>query len=367
MNEAIQIENGSALVIAESTSLQSYFTGDAVDPLIQKIEQEVRSHAPDLTTAKGRKAIASLAYKVSQTKTALDKAGKSMNDAKRAEIEIVDSERRKIRDRLDALRDETRKPLDEWEAAEEARIDYCKRLIEHVKECGEGRIDGETYPYAILFRELDEKITFDENTFGEFLPQAVAAYEAATAKLKSAQEAQRIREAQEAELAQLRAEAEARRIADEEAAAKAEAKRLADEQAERERLAAEQAERERVAREKAEVERAAQIEKDKAEAAERAAVAEREASERREKEAAERHARELKEAAEREAAAAQAERDRIAAEQAAADAAQKKRAADKVHRNRIHSEINEALMPITREDIAAALMDGRIPHVKVAI
>lgn len=52
---------------------------------VAKVRAEVDAFEPDLTTDKGRKAIASLAYKVSQSKTALDEAGKALTEEKRAE------------------------------------------------------------------------------------------------------------------------------------------------------------------------------------------------------------------------------------------------------------------------------------------
>ncbi|WP_277750417.1 hypothetical protein [Croceibacterium ferulae] len=42
-----------------------------------------------MTTAKGRKAIASLAAKVARTKTAIDDAGKKLNEEARAKINAV--------------------------------------------------------------------------------------------------------------------------------------------------------------------------------------------------------------------------------------------------------------------------------------
>ena len=44
----------------------------------------------------------------------------------------VDAARRKMRDALDALRDEARKPLDDWEAAEATRIQNLKSRVERL-------------------------------------------------------------------------------------------------------------------------------------------------------------------------------------------------------------------------------------------
>ena len=69
---------------AKTTDLVALFKSgaDQIDPLLSRIEAEVRAHAPDTTTNKGREAIASLAYKVSRSKTALDGAdGERIADA----------------------------------------------------------------------------------------------------------------------------------------------------------------------------------------------------------------------------------------------------------------------------------------------
>ena len=70
-------ENLPALALPEGTALVALFkTENGLDPLIERIAAEVRAHVPDLTTAKGRDAIKSLAYKVARSKTMLDDAGK---------------------------------------------------------------------------------------------------------------------------------------------------------------------------------------------------------------------------------------------------------------------------------------------------
>ena len=45
------------------------------DRFYQEMKRETDAHVADLTTEKGRKAIASLAFKVARTKTAIDEAG----------------------------------------------------------------------------------------------------------------------------------------------------------------------------------------------------------------------------------------------------------------------------------------------------
>jgi septal ring factor EnvC (AmiA/AmiB activator) len=107
------------------------FTGkDGVTKLLSGIEAELAKFVPDTTTAKGRKEIASMAYKCSQSKTLLDGLGKDLVSGWKAQSALVDASRKIARDRLDELRDQTRKPLDEWEAEEEKRLSAEKLALE---------------------------------------------------------------------------------------------------------------------------------------------------------------------------------------------------------------------------------------------
>jgi hypothetical protein len=317
------------------------------------IKAETEAFTPDLSSDKGRKEISSLAYKVTRTKTAIDAAGKKLNEEARVQINKVDATRREIWAELETLAEKVRKPLTDWETAEKHRVDYIKAMLQHIENCGNGTIDGEVYPYAILFHELEEKITYDTATFGEFLEQAMTAKRFAVDKLNAAQDAQRKADADRAELERLRA-AEAERQA--EAAAREAAEAVKTRQAQE---AAEKAKQDRLA-----IERAAQVEADKLAAAERAAEkarADAEAEAARKLAALE---------AEKQAvidAHAKAERDRIAEEKRLADE-QAARDADKAHRGQVMKASKEAIMALdVAEDqarkIVLAIVAGEIPNV----
>ncbi|HID7917402.1 TPA: hypothetical protein ACXIEW_002580 [Pseudomonas aeruginosa] len=71
-------------VPAKETALQVYSAANGLDPFLAKIREEIDGFVPDVTTRKGREAIASIAYKVARSKTALDNVGKELVvDAKR--------------------------------------------------------------------------------------------------------------------------------------------------------------------------------------------------------------------------------------------------------------------------------------------
>ena len=122
----------STLAIIENkaiTAAEVFATPDSLTSLIQGIRAEVETEAPDLSTAASRQRIASLAYKVARSKTALDELGKQLVSEWKTKSAAVDKERKRVRDELDALRDQVRKPLTDWEdeqeriAAEAARIE----------------------------------------------------------------------------------------------------------------------------------------------------------------------------------------------------------------------------------------------------
>lgn len=357
----------TALALPTGDALADVFARpEQIDPIIQRIRDEVKAHAPDLSTEKGRKEIASLAYKVSRSKTALDDAGKAMTEEIKKQAGQIDAARKKIRDQLDALRDEVRKPLTDWEAAEALRKQSALDAIEAVRSHGlpEEYSSADVAEAAARVKAIEAK-----PEYAEYLPQIEAARDNTLASLRVMYAAAKKQEDQAAELERLRADAEARAEADR---IKAEQEAAAQAEADRVKREAEEAE----ARAKEEAARAARIEAEKAEAArvaaeqEKAAAAEREAElARQAREAEERHAREMADAKAREEAAAQAERDRIAAERKAEEDARAKREADAAHRSKIAADIAEALRAMsgraTPEAIADALIAGKIPHVKV--
>lgn len=316
------------LVVIEKKNAMAVFTNnDQLDPLIEAIEKEARSLVPDVTTKKGRDAIASMAHKVARSKTYIDNAGKDLVAELKALPKQIDESRRVVRERLDALKDEVRRPLTEWEAEQE-------------------RIKAEEAMLALHVEALAMNEDFDRQL---------------AARIESDHEmALLMNDAFDREQAEKKAEAERQRIAREE-----EIKRLAEEKAKRE--AAEQAQREI----------------DAAAAREREAILAKERAEREQREAAERAEREKQAAVEAERRKAQEEADRIrreaeqreqarlAEEKRKADE-QARREADVKHRKAVGTEIVKALLAntsLTRDqaiEVLTAVKDGRIPHTGIS-
>ena len=116
MNQIIPIEKVSA---------SDLFAGSKLDELLAAIEKAAKDGENDTSTEQGRKAIASRAYAVSRSKTTIDDAGKALVSGWKEQAKAVDAERKRARDYLDALRDEVRKPLSDYEA-EQKRIEQEK-------------------------------------------------------------------------------------------------------------------------------------------------------------------------------------------------------------------------------------------------
>ncbi|HCT5874786.1 TPA: cell envelope biogenesis protein TolA [Proteus mirabilis] len=274
-------------------------------------EEERKELDSDFSVAKNRKAFASLAYKVAQTKTYIDKEGKAVVDKLKELPKKVDASRKIFRDKLDALSTDIRKPLTEWEAQEKAReeAEALKKQIE---------VDHEE---ALQMNEL-----FD------------------------------LRKAEE-ERKRITREEEMKRQAAEQARLEAERK------AQQEIEAA--AQREREAKEAAE-----RAEREKQEAIQRAEQAAKEAKEKAERDAKEAHERAEREkqlAIEAERKKAQeAEQARLAEEERKRQE-EAKRQADKEHRRKYNQETLQALVSNGFDEKLATefiklVASNKIPH-----
>lgn len=326
------------LVVIEKQNAMAVFTSkEQLDPIIEAIEKEARSLIPDLTTKKGRDAIASMAHKVARSKTYIDNAGKDLVAELKALPKQIDESRRIVRERLDALKDEVRRPLTEWEAEQE-------------------RIKAEEEMNAWHTEALEMNEDFDRQRAAQMEADHEMALLMNDAFDRDAKE-----KAEEAERQRIAREEELKRQAAEQA------KREAEEKAERERaesarreaelkLKAEQAERDRVAAEQ----KAEREKKEAAESAEREKQEAIVAEQRKAQEAADKVRRET----EAKEAARLAEEKRIADEAA-------KREADVKHRKTVGTEIVNALTAhtnLTREQaiqVLTVLKDGLVLHVKI--
>ncbi|WP_102847947.1 hypothetical protein [Stutzerimonas balearica] len=314
--------------ISEASAPAIYVKG-GLQRFIDAVQSEIGTEVPDTTTRKGRERIASLAAKVSKSKVAIEKPGRDYLKRLKEMPKIVEEELREFVRTMDALRDEVRSPLTEWERAEAARVAEHERRISELR-CVD--VEGRNAAEIASAISLIEEYEVDES-WEEFEAEAHRVKAASLAALREALTKRQQYEAEQAELERLRAEAAQREQKERE-------ERIA-------REAAEQAKREAEQRAQAEREAAVRREAEAKAAAERRELELKLAAERAERERVE--AQQRAEQAERDAeakaqAAAAAERQRQADEQARLEAEAKAREADKAHKAAINRAALEAFV-----------------------
>ncbi len=325
-------------------------------------------------TKEGRELIASAAYKVARVKTTVDGKRKELNEEAQAHIKKVNAAGKKYEQRLQALQDSIKEPLDRWKEEDKLRQDEAQRLIDRLTNAK--LVAMEEAAEAIGVRL--EKLRAFPITEAMFTPERVLEAEvlkkAAIEALEAAHAKALEREAKDAELLKLRAEAEARQRQDDA------------------RAAAEKAKADEEARQKAEAER---IETARREEQEKAAREAQDALERQQRDAElarlqqeEAHQAELQrvkaEADAREAARMEQERldrENIAREEAARaaeakrlDDERKAREADQAHRKTVEGEALHDMLfacggaidtPMAVAMVLEAILTGHIRHTKV--
>lgn len=321
---------GLSIVIEAKNALAVFTQPDHIELILQQVEKEVNSFVPDVSTKKGRDAIASLGLKVAKTKTYLDGLGKDLVTEYKEVPKKIDASRKTVRDRLDALKEKVLLPRLEYEAEQD-------------------RIAAEA-AYAAMWQEAHE---MDASITAERLVKKESDHEMALlmndafdrdAKEKS-EEVERLRKAHEEFIAQQAAE---------------KAKLEAEEKAKRDIEAAEQRERDaKLAQERAE-QKAEQDKKDAAAKAEREKQDAIAAEKLKAQQEAERVQREAK----------QKEDARLAEEKRVADEAAA-RAANEAHRKTVGTAVVNGLIEhagLTREQAIVtlcAIKDSKIPHTNI--
>jgi hypothetical protein len=239
------------LIIFDQKSINAvilFTEPEKLDKTLADIKAKVQAHVPDTSTAKGRKDIASLAYKVAQSKTWLDDCGKTLVAEWKEKSKKVDESRKQARDFLDALKIEARQPLTLWEQAEEARLKAEAEAAQFAADWDEAIKEDEwiTRQRDIERREAELARMEQERLAKEQAEREEAARKQAEIDRLEAEkkaEAERVeREKRIAEEAKAKAEADAKEVAER-------AKKEHDEALQRAKEAAEKADRERIAAE----------------------------------------------------------------------------------------------------------------------
>jgi len=322
----------------------------------KKLKAETDNLIPDISTKSGRDEIKTTAFKITKVKTSLDKTALALTEDWRTKTVAVNKARAVMVKELEGLANTVRKPLTDWEEAEENRLRNCRAAIDGFKAAALVSLDATSTSVKALRNQILVNVPTAE-TFLDMFEEATDAHHRAVVSL---------------------ANAEVRLVKEE--ADRAELKRLQDADAERQRLqvekdAAEQAERESEerARIKAEQEAAAtkaeeqRIEKAKHDAAAAAELVAKEKAEAYASEVERKHQAELAAEKKRADEATAAEAKRVADAKAEADE-QTKRDVDQAHRTAVKSAAKQALMTCgadedTARKIVMAILAAEVPNV----
>ena len=207
-----EIENADLVNVANLTAA-TVFTPNGGDPLLDRIRAEVRSKEYDVSTEKGRKYIASMAYKVARSKTALDNLGKEYVTTLKELPKVVDAERKRLREEFEALQAEVRKPLDEFEAKEAERVAAHEAAIEDIGILN--LLTGSSDDVREMLESVKHKHV--DRDFQEFQLRADKRRSEAVSQLESTLELTLAIEEAQAEAARIEAEEAAAKLAEREA------------------------------------------------------------------------------------------------------------------------------------------------------
>ncbi|HHS9967649.1 TPA: hypothetical protein ACTW6G_002927 [Raoultella ornithinolytica] len=187
----------------------SIYVENGLDKFLEQIREGV-NEVPDLSTAKGRARIASLAAQVSRSKTAVEKPGRDYLKRLKEQPKVVEAELRRFVTECDQMRDEVRRPLTEWEDAEKARTEALQQRLVGLRALADV-IDatGNYLPSADIQTRIQEaKSVMLDDSWQERAAEAGVAKDSTIQQLEASLAVAQKREHEAAELERLRKEAE---------------------------------------------------------------------------------------------------------------------------------------------------------------
>lgn len=99
-----------------------------IDKAIDLIEKSVRENVPSIDTKEGREELRSLAFSVKRSRTAIEKAVKDIKSDLNKKGKEIAAKGKAAAERLDALHDEIRAPLTEYEENEKRFFNNVARI-----------------------------------------------------------------------------------------------------------------------------------------------------------------------------------------------------------------------------------------------
>ena len=345
-------------------ALEVFSKEGGLDPIINKIREQVKSEVFDVSTEEGRKHIGSVARKIGSAKATLEKMALNLTEDWRTKTSAVNAEKKRVKEELDALRDEIKAPLDEYKEKQRLRVERHETLLSGLENADLFEFPN---PTTDLIAERINLIgDIYERDWEEFKARADIAYNESKQKLEALYEARVKSDEEQAELERLRKEKEERDRKDREDKLKREAAEQARKDAEekakldaKKAADAAKAEKDRIQKEKDDADRKAKEAEDARIAAEKKAEADKKAA--------------AKKAEDDKAAAIDAERKRVADEKKAAKDAEAKREANKKHRAKINNEVLEDLQESVDlkeggcpfKQMITAIAHGKVRNVKI--
>ena len=344
MTKQSQIALYEGVNIEQAAYMAAFSQPQGLQTIIEQITEQalVQAEGLDASTPVSRRELASIAYSVAKAKTGIDGEGKDLVAEAKQKIKVVDDNRKAVRDALDKLKDDIRRPVTEFEEAEKKRLAVIQDVIDQLSslasanDANGGRLSAEQ-----LRLRRHQAAALAKNDYGDMAAEVAEKAAECIKFLDTAITAADEYEQQQAEIQRLQAEQAAR------------------EQAERDaKIAAEAAEKAR-----AEAEAKAKAEREASERARIEAQLRAEQAEQREKDAAARAEAEKQ-------AAIESERQRQQQEQQATAAAEAERAANVENQRKVNRTVMAAMLECGIEEEAAKaflikVVQGKVPHLKI--
>jgi len=173
----------------ETISIDQYpeiYGKGIIQGFISQIKDGLTKEVPDVSTIEGRQRIASLAAKISRSKSAVERPGRDYLRQIKAQPRIIEKELREFVQAVDAIRDEIRQPLTDWEKEEDARIAIHESNLEFMKSFV-NNFDSDTgaiYTSKELTIRLDElKSLKVDDSWNEYKSKALSTKDTTISKL----------------------------------------------------------------------------------------------------------------------------------------------------------------------------------------
>lgn len=194
--EALIVDTDYSVLVVEKKDLQAFFLdNERLDALYAHVEKMARALVADPLTKEGASQIKSCARQIASVKKRIDDIGKDVVAELKKLPGQIDANRKSLRERLEALQDDIRRPVTEIENRED-EIDGIKGIHLRLANASSEEIAKEL--------ESVKKIPLTEEKWHESLEKAKAAIAGETKALELLKSTAEKREKDAEELEQLR-------------------------------------------------------------------------------------------------------------------------------------------------------------------